>query len=288
MRFDFVEAHRTQWPVVVLCRTLAVSISGFWARRRRPPSARARRDATLASAIQESFAESDETYGVPRVHKDIREMDATVGRRTIARLMQELGIAGAAGRAPRVRTTIVDALHPKAENVLNRDFTALQPNQRWVTDITAISTDEGDVYLAAILDLFSRKVVGWAADQHMETSLVLRALDAATANRKPAPGLIHHSDRGCQYTSAAYRQCLADQKMIVSMSRTGNCHDNACAESFWARLKVECLYRRHFATRTAAYAAIFRYIEVFYNRKRRHSSLGYLSPDAFEAFHAAA
>lgn len=287
MRFAFVAAHKTHWPAVVLCRTLEVSIAGFWAWNRRPPCARARRDARLAQAIAESHAASRGAYGVPRVHKDLHETDTTVSRRTVARLMRELGIAGASGRTPRVRTTIVDASHPKAENVLNRDFTAEKPNQRWVTDITEIATDEGSVYLAAILDLYSRKVVGWSADEHMAASMVIRALDAAIASRQPAPGMLHHSDRGCQYTSAAYRQRLMDQQMVVSMSRTGNCHDNACAESFWARLKVECLYRTHFATRAAAYAAIFSYIEVFYNRTRRHSSLGYLSPDAYEARHVA-
>ena len=159
MRFAVVAAHQTQWPVVVLCRTLEVSIAGFWARKRRPPCARARRDAGLAKAIAESHAASHGVYGVPRVHKDLHETDTTVSRRTVARLMRELGIVGASDRARRVRTTIVNASHPKADNVLNRDFTAEQPNQRWVTDITEIATDEGSVYLAAILDLFSRKVV---------------------------------------------------------------------------------------------------------------------------------
>jgi len=287
MRFAFIDSHRTQWPVPTLCRTLEVSVTGFWSWKSRAPSARARRDAQLCPRIAQSHAASFGTYGVPRVLADVLAEGIAIGRRTVTRLMQELGLSGISGRK-RVRTTISDPSHPVADNVLNRDFTAQRPNQRWVTDITAIDTDEGPVYLAAIEDLFSRKVVGWAMDDHMETSLVLRALDAAITSRRPGAGLLHHSDRGCQYTSHAYRQYLADHAMEVSMSRRGNCHDNACAESFWGRLKVECLYRTHFATRAAARFAVFHYIEVFYNRTRRHSALGYLSPDAYEAAHAAA
>jgi putative transposase len=287
MRFTFISTHLRQWPVPILCRTLEVSESGFWAWRSRPACARARRDAALCPRIMQSHTASDGTYGVPRVHADLVESDPSVGTRTVARLMGELGIAGISGRK-RVRTTISDPSHPVAENVLNRDFTAQKPNQRWVTDITVIATEEGPLSLSAIEDLYSRKVVGWAMDTHMETSLVLRALDAAIASRRPEAGLLHHSDRGCQYTSQAYRQHLEDHHFDVSMSRRGNCHDNACAESFWGRMKVECIYRTHFATRVAAQQAVFRYIEVFYNRTRRHSALGYLSPDAFEALHAAA
>ena len=287
MRFTFIDAHRSPWTVPLMCRTLEVSVSGFWSWHSRPLSDRARSDAQRCPRIIDSHAASDGTYGVPRVHADMKEHDPTISVRTVTRLMNELGISGVSGRK-RVRTTISDPSHPVAENVLNRDFTAEKPNQRWVTDITHIETDEGPLYLSAIEDLFSRKVVGWAMDTHMETSLVLRSLDMAIANRRPDAGLLHHSDRGCQYTSQAYRQHLKDYQATVSMSRRGNCHDNACAESFWGRLKVECVYRTRFATREAARQAIFRYIEIFYNRTRRHSALGYLSPNAFEALHAAA
>jgi putative transposase len=287
VKFAFIDTHRTQWPVSTLCRMLDVSVSGFSAWQSRPLSNRALSDAQRCPLIVASHTASDGTYGVPRVYEDLKELDSTIGKRTVERLMGELGIAGVSGRK-RVRTTKSDPSHPVAENVLNRDFTAEKPNQRWVTDITYIETDEGPLYLSAIEDLFSRKVVGWAMDTHMETSLVLRALDMAIANRHPGAGLLHHSDRGCQYTSEAYRQHLKDHHIDVSMSRRGNCHDNACAESFWGRMKVECVYRTHFATREAARQAIFRYIEVFYNRTRRHSALGYLSPDAFEARYAAA
>lgn len=287
MRFTFIATYRLVWPVRVMCDVLEVSVSGFWASDCRAPSARSKRDAMLSEQISESHAQSRGVYGMLRILADLREAGHAVSPRTVTRLMRQLGITGEAGRAPRVHTTVADPTHPKASNVLNRDFTADRPNQRWVTDITVIDTDEGRLYLAAIEDLFSRKVVGWAIDNHMETSLVIRALDAAMTTRKPEPGLLHHSDRGCQYTSAAYRQKLTDASMLASMSRTGNCHDNACAESFWARLKVECIYRTRFATRLAAEEAIFSYIEVFYNRTRRHSSLGYLCPNAFEArYHA--
>ena len=186
---------------------------------------------------------------------------------------------------PRRFVVTTDSAHdqPVAENLLDRDFTATAPDQKWATDITDIPTDEGFLYLAAIEDLFSRKIVGWAMDAHRETSMVLRALDMAMANRQPQATLIHQSDRGSQYASHDYRQRLLDRGIVISMSRRGNCYDNACAESLWARLKVELVYRRRFRTREEARHAIFQDIEVFSNRLRRHSALGYLSPDAFEA-----
>ena len=176
--------------------------------------------------------------------------------------MSEAGLAGAGGRR-RIRTTDSNHDNPVADNVLQQDFTASAPDQRWVTDITAVPTDGGTLYLSAIEDLFSRKIVGWAMDTHMETGLILRSLDMAIANRRPLAGLIHHSDRGCQYTSHDYRDRLASQDITASMSRRGDCYDNACAESFWARLKVEPLYRHHYRTPAEAQAAIFEYIEVF-------------------------
>lgn len=266
----------------VICGVLAVSVSGFLAWRNRPPSARRQRDAALSPQIVASHAASRETYGAPRIHADLRAAGEMLGRKRVARLMGELGIAGASGRR-RIRTTDSNHDNPVAENLLQRDFTATAPNQRWVTDITAITTDEGTLYLSAIEDLFSRKVVGWAMDAHMETSLIVRALDMAIGNRQPDAGLLHHSDRGCQYTSGDYRQHLAANGITASMSRRGNCYDNACAESFWGRLKVELVYRQHYRTRSEAQAAIFEFIECFYNRTRRHSALDYVSPDAFEA-----
>lgn len=282
MRFGFIEAHRCMAPLKVVCRAMQVSVSGFLAWRNRTPGPRRQRDSALAPKIAAFHAASRETYGSPRIHADLREAGEPISRKRVARLMTELGIAGASGRK-RIRTTDSNHDNPVAENVLDRDFTATGPNQRWVTDITGIETDEGVLYLSAIEDLFSRKVVGWAMDAHMETSLIVRALDMAISNRQPDAGLLHHSDRGCQYTSGGYRQMLADHQMTVSMSRRGNCYDNACAESFWGRLKVELIYRQHYRTRAEAKAAVFEFVEVFYNRTRRHSALGFLSPDAFEA-----
>ncbi len=282
MRYGFIEGHRCMAKLRVLCRCLSVSVSGFLAWRHHPPSAHRQRDAALAPRVAASHVASRETYGSPRIHADLSEAGESISRKRVARLMTELGIAGASGRR-RIRTTDSNHDNPVADNLLQRDFTATAPNQRWVTDITAIATDEGTLYLSAIEDLFSRKVVGWAMDAHMETSLIVRALDMAIGNRRPEVGLLHHSDRGCQYTSGDYRQRLATNGMTASMSRRGDCYDNACAESFWGRLKVELIYRQHYRTRAEAQAAIFEFIEVFYNRTRRHSSLGYVSPDAFEA-----
>jgi transposase InsO family protein len=285
VKYGFIEGHRCMAPLKVICRVLGVSVSGFLAWRHHPLSARRQRDAQLAPQIAASHAASRETYGAPRIHADLRAAGEPISRKRVARLMTELGIAGACGRR-RIRTTDSNHDNPVADNLLQRDFTATAPNQRWVTDITAIPTDEGTLFLSAIEDLFSRKVVGWAMDAHMETSLIVRALDMAISNRRPKAGLIHHSDRGCQYTSGDYRQHLAANGMDASMSRRGDCYDNACAESFWGRLKVELVYRQHYRTRADAQAAIFEFIEVFYNRTRRHSAIGYLSPEAFEvAYH---
>ena len=284
MRYAFISVFRNEWPISIQCRALEVSVSGFWAWLKRPVSDRKIQDALIAEHILASHQATNGVYGEPRIRADLKAAGVKISHRRVARIMRELGIEGVSGRTRRrVQTTISDPRHPKASHILNRDFHADRPNQSWVTDITAIDTKEGTLYLAAIEDLFSRKVVGWAIDIHMETSLVTRALKSAIASRDVAPGLLHHSDRGCQYTSNDYQQLLADYAMTPSMSRKGNCHDNACAESFWARLKVECLYRTIYPTHEAARDAVFRYIEVFYNRVRRHSALGYLSPDDFEA-----
>lgn len=282
MKYSFIEGHRDLGSLPVLCRVLAVSVSGYCSWKRQPDSAHRQRDAVLAAQIVRFHTASRETYGSPRIQVDLREAGAPISRKRVARLMAEVGICGASGRR-RIRTTNSNHDNPIAENLLERDFTATAPNQRWVTDITGIETDEGVLYLSAIEDLFSRKVVGWAMDEHMETSLILRSLNMAVADRRPGADLIHHSDRGCQYTSGDYRQKLETAGITASMSRRGDCYDNACAESFWGRLKVELIYRQHYRTRAEAKAAIFEYIEVFYNRTRRHSTLDYLSPQAFEA-----
>lgn len=282
MKYRFIEANRSMAPLRVFCRTLGVTKAGFLAWLHRPASARRAQDQQVAERIRRIHQESGSTYGSPRIHQELRAQDLRVSRKRVARLMRELGITA---DLPKrfVVTTDSDHDQPVAANLLDRDFTATAPNQKWVTDITYIPTEEGFLYLAAIEDLFSRKIIGWAMDAHMETSMVLRALDMALADRRPQATLIHHSDRGSQYASHDYRQRLLDRGIAISMSRRGTCYDNACAESFWARLKVELVHRRRFRTRDEARLAIFQYIEVFYNRVRRHSALGYLSPEAFEA-----
>ena len=269
------------YPIRRMCHALEVTTAGFHRWRHHQPSRRRAEDADLSRDIVQIAEQGRMTYGSPRIHAALRQRGRSVSRKRVARLMREAGIQ--ANPAPRrIRTTDSDHGSPVADNVLDRAFTAEAPDQKWVTDITYIPTDEGWLYLSAIVDLFSRRVIGWAMDQTMDVSLVLRALDQALANRSPAGDLIHHSDRGSQYASQAYRERLATAGITISMSRRGNCHDNACAESFWGRLKTELIYRHRFATRAEARQAIFEYIEAFYNRVRLHSGIGYCTPEAHE------
>ena len=284
MKFDFILAEKANFPVTVLCRNPGVSRQGFYAYVKRPPSERARRDEELRVAVLRIFEASRATYGSPRVLAALRAEGWRTSKRRVERVMRELGLQARERKRYRV-TTLANARHPVADNVLERDFTASAPNERWVTDITYIWTAEGWVYLAAIVDLFSRAVVGWALEDDLSAALPLRALENAVTRRQPAPGLLHHSDRGCQYTSAAYRQALASRGIEVSMSRRGDCWDNAVAESFFATLKVELVSRQNWASRAQLRAAVFDYIETFYNRQRLHSTLGYRTPAQAEADH---
>jgi hypothetical protein len=285
VKYRFIESNRPLWHLNVMCRILKVSKQGYfcWRDGREPPRRSA--DRALSVKIKAVHDEHRQVYGSPRIHRQLRSEGVLVSRKRVERLMREAGIR-VLPRRRFVRTTDSNHDHPIAPNLLEQDFHASAPNQRWVTDITYISTGEGWLYLAAIIDLFSRRVVGWAMDQHMDRSLVLKALEMALKNRAPAKGLIHHSDRGSQYASEDYRQALTDMGITASMSRRGNCYDNAVIESFWHSLKNELIHRQHLASREQAKAMIFDYIEVFYNRTRLHSSLGYLSPEAFEATNA--
>jgi transposase InsO family protein len=286
VKYGFMFAHLPLYPLRLMCRVLGASKSGFLHWRHHPRSAHAERDAGLTEQIISLHQEHRGVYGSPRVHQALRHQGERVSRKRVARLMREAGLSFVPA-AIRVITTDSNHDSPIAENVLHRDFSATAPNQKWVTDITYIRTDEGWLYLSAIVDLFSRKVIGWAMESTMATTLVAKSLNQALANRRPDGELIHHSDRGSQYAGASYREKLEQAGITISMSRRGNCHDNACAESFWARLKVELVYRRTFATREDARRAIFEYIEVFYNRIRLHSALGHVSPDSFEkSYHA--
>ena len=258
--------------------------SGYYAWMHRLPSQRARDNDRLQVRIRAIHAASRGTYGSPRVHEQLTQEGCAVGRERVARLLRDMGLVGLPAR--RVRHT-TDSTHgrPVAPNVLERHFEADHPNQRWTTDITFIWTWEGWLYLAVVLDLYARRGVGWAVQPHLQTELALEALQLALGRRVPAPGLVHHSDRGCQYAAEAYQRVLREHGIVCSMSRTGDCWDNAVTESFFATLKTELIHRQPWPTRRAATDAVADYIEGFYNPYRLHSSLGYLSPNAFERRH---
>jgi putative transposase len=286
VRFEHVHAEKARHSVSALCRALRVSTSGYYAWRGRGASHRAREDAVLGVHIRAIHKQSRRTYGSPRVHAQLGREGWRVGRKRVARIMREEGVQAEPRR--RFRTT-TDSRHslPVAANVLERRFDAADPDRVWATDITYVWTWQGWLYLAVVVDLFSRRVVGWAADGHMRTELVLNALAMAIARRRPAPGLVHHSDRGSQYASHRYQQELARHGMVPSMSRKGNCWDNAVAESFFGSIKTELIHTRPWATRAGARGAIAEYIELFYNSQRLHSRLGYASPAEYERAFAA-
>ena len=281
MRYVFIRAEKAHYPVASLCRVLRVGRSGFYAWLRRGESARERRDRELLPAIREVFQTSRETYGSPRVFEDLRTQRIPCSRRRVERLMREAGITPPRKRKFK-KTTDSDHPYITAANVLGRDFSSPAPNRVWSTDITYIWTSEGWLYLAVVMDLFSRRIVGWSMRKTLSRKLVLSALDMALYGRNPGSGLIHHSDRGSQYASDDYQNELNRRRIVCSMSRKGDCWDNAVVESFFATLKKELVYRERFLTRSQAVQAIFEYIEVFYNCKRRHSHLGYRSPVEFE------
>lgn len=267
------------------CRVLQVSESGYYAWRKRRACPRTDVDAELVTQIRAVHVASRQTYGCRRVQAALRQQGIVCNRKRVARLMRLHDLRGCDRRKGRPNTTQSRHGWPVAANILGRDFTAQAPNQKWLGDISYIETLEGFLYLASLEDVFSRKIVGWAMADHLETRLVEQALAMAQGRRQPEPGLLHHSDRGSQYASHDYQNRLAHHQMVASMSRKGNCWDNAMKESFFATLKAECTHQP-FATRAQARTAIFEYIEVFYNRQRLHSALGYLSPEQFERLHS--
>lgn len=283
---QFIADQATHYPVRLLCRAVGVSRSSFYAWRKRRPSARAQADAALSEQIRAIHQASRQTYGRRRVVVDLRDQGQVVGHRRVARLMRHAGLRGLHGQRRRLRTTIPDRTVPPAPDRVERAFAPAQigaPNRLWLADITYVATLEGWLYLAAILDGFSRRVVGWAMADHLRAELVSDALQMALQRRRPAAGLVHHSDRGCQYTSLAFGQHLQAAGVVPSTGSVGDCYDNAVVESFFASLKVELVDRQVWPGRDAARQAIFEYVEVWYNRQRRHSTLGYLAPVAFEA-----
>lgn len=277
MRFAFIEAEKAAFPVAVLCRLLSVTRQGFYAFLKHTRRPHVRRELHLQERIRALYDGSSQRYGSPRVLRALQREGVHVGKRRVERAMRGMGLVARAHRRFRV-TTKSDGNHLKVPNVLARDFTAAAPNQRWVTDITYVWTTEGWAYVSVILDLFSRAVVGWAIDATLATTLPLRALEMAVQRRRPTSGLLHHSDRGCQYTSAEYRSELAKLGVVVSMSRKGNCWDNAVAESFFSTMKTELTHRQIWASRLELRNALFEYFEIFYNRQRLHSSLDYKTP----------
>jgi putative transposase len=281
MRYHFIENHREAFAVRRMCKLMAVSPSGYYAWRERPASRLKMANDRLIEKIKDIHAEFEGKYGSPRIYQELQEKNISCSENRVARLMRKNGIQAKHKRCFRV-TTKANPTHPVAPNLLDRTFTAAKPNQKWTSDITYIFTKEGWLYLAVVLDLFSRRIVGWAMSMRITSNLVINALEMAVEQRKPNAGLLHHSDRGSQYTGKPYRKLLAANKMLVSMSGKGDCWDNAPTESFFSTLKREQVHHKYYETRDSARTDIFFYIEAFYNRKRRHSTLNYLNPAAFE------
>jgi putative transposase len=282
VRFQFIKAEKANHKVSRLCQVLEVSRQGFYAWLGREPSVRQREDEALSLSIRAAFDDSERRYGSPRVRMALRLRGVRTGRKRVARLMRHQGLVARPRRRRKVLTTDSKHNYGIAPNLLDRNFRPAGPNQVWATDITYIETTQGWLYLAVVLDLFSRRVVGWSMQPFLDRRLVLAALGMAIKSRSPGPGLLHHSDRGVQYACDDYRRLLADTEIVPSMSRKGNCWDNAVVESFFSTLKQELVYRRCFKSHDDARIAIFDFIEAFYNRTRLHSTLGYLSPMQYE------
>jgi len=286
-RFRFVEAEAAQFPVSLLCRVVGVTRQGFYAWKRRPASARELADRELAGRIREIFIETEEIYGAPRIYSELRLGDGIqVGKKRVARLMRQLGIRGADGKRGGPRTTVRDPKQPAAPDLVDRDFARAEPNRLWVCDLKYIQTGQGFLFLSAVQDVFSRRIIGWSMRDNLQADLVLDALGmAVTARGVDAAGVVAHSDHGSQYTSLAYGAYAKQSGIDLSMGSIGDPWDNAVAESFFASLEKELLRRERFQTREQARLRIFWYIECFYNPRRRHSSLGYLSPVDYEQQH---
>jgi transposase InsO family protein len=281
-----IRDHLTpEFTVTDCCRVLRVSVSGYYRWRQQPVGKRETRRRELTEQIRLVHEASRRVYGSPRVYRELSKHGVTACRNTVAKVMRDEKIVSRMRRKWRAKTTDSKHAYPVAPNLIERDFRAAGPNLLWLGDITYIPTLEGFLYLATVLDLFSRRIVGWSMADHLRAELPLAALRMAVAQRRPAPGLIHHSDRGVQYACVEYRRTLEEHGMHASMSHKGDCYDNAPQESFFGKFKTEWVPEKPYATREEARASAFEYIEAFYNRKRLHSSLGYVSPEAFEASH---
>jgi putative transposase len=284
VRFAFIKDNRQEFPVKLMCRILDVSRNGYYDWVKRPPGKRKILAGQMRVLIRETFEEFAGVYGSPRVYEELKDKGVAVCENTVAKVMKQTGLRASTKRRFVVQTTDCNHSHPIADNLLDRRFDDWEyPNQAWCCDITYIPTDEGWLYLAAVIDLCSRKIVGWAMADNLRAGLCVDALQMAVRHRNPGKGLLHHSDRGVQYACGEYQEFLARHQIAQSMSRKGNCHDNAVMESFFGTVKRERVYQEHYFTREQAMGSLFEYMEVFYNRKRRHSTLGYVSPVEFEA-----
>jgi putative transposase len=280
--FEFIDAEKTSFPIAFMCRRLGVSKAGYYAWKDRPSSPRAVTDARISALIHQIHAGSRGTYGAPRIHAELGDDHGVhCGRKRVARLMRIARLRGVCRRR-KIRTTRRDEQAQISDDLVQRQFTAAEPNSLWIADITYLPTWQGFLYLAVVIDAYSRKVVGWSMANHLRTELVVDALEMALWNRKPGPGLIHHSDHGCQYTSLAFGRRCREAGIAASMGSVGDCFDNAMCESFFASLECELIDRTRWRTHTEARMAVFDYIECFYNPRRRHSGLRYLSPAEFE------
>lgn len=284
MRFAWIKTHEGDWPLALMCRKLKVSRSGYYAWKDRPMSHRAKRRAELVEQIRQAHEGSRRIYGSPRVYRQLKDQGVACCENTVAKLMRIDGLASKTKKAFKIKTTDSRHDHAVAPNTLDQRFEQIEPNRTWAGDITYIPTRQGWVYLAVVLDLYSRRVIGWAMADHLKASLAIEALAMAIDQRRlPEEGsVLHHSDRGVQYACDAYRTVLEAHGIGCSMSRTGNCYDNAVVESFFGTLKTELTHHEDYLTRAQAMQSIFEYIEVFYNRQRKHSSLGYVAPAQFE------
>ena len=284
MIYAFVESEKAYYRVNAMCRVLKVSKSGFYGWRDRPLSARAQADALLSKKIARIHRDSHETYGAPRIHFELRTLGVRCARKRVARLMREAGLFGCGGRRRKLRTTFRSQVErtPPAPDLVKRNFAPEAPDRLWVADITYVRSWEGWLYLSFVLDTYSRRVVGWSMANRLNTELVLDAVNMAIYNRRPAPGLIHHSDRGSQYTSVEFGSRLKEAGLLPSMGSVADAYDNSMAESFVSTLKRELIHRHSWPNRQRARTAIFEYIEGFYNTRRRHSALGHLSPSEYE------
>lgn len=274
--------HKNLFSIGKMANVFKVSRSGYYKYMSREPSQKSLRDDYMKSKIEKIYEESDRTYGSPRIHKELQEQEIPCGKNQVARLMKEMHIKSKRSKKRKVITTDSSHNYPISPNLLDRNFAVSVPNKVWVSDITYIATQEGWLYLCIVLDLFSRMIVGWSMSDNLKSTVAIDALDMAYNRRNPSENLIFHSDRGIQYASSSFREKLKEYKMLSSMSKTGDCWDNACAESFFSTLKMERIYHKRYGDQDSARKDIFEYIEMFYNVKRRHSTIGYMSPMGFE------